>query len=267
MSKEQEPPNDPFARLRSHTSARIGLGRCGQSLPTRPMLDFQYAHACARDAVHAVLDIEHLRAAIEGKVVAVRSQAQSRADYLRAPHRGRRLDPADREKLVRGDHDLAIVVGDGLSATAAHAHAPALIKMLRPRLQDLSIAPVILAHQARVALGDEIGKALGARMVLMLIGERPGLSAADSLGAYLTWNPDLARRDSERNCVSNIRSPGGFDLDQAAATIAWLIRAAARLGLTGTGLKDRSGGLLADSGLSDPKVPALDSRDVEGGGD
>jgi len=232
-------PVDPFARLRALTSARIGLGRAGQGLPTAPMLDFQLAHARACDAVHAVLDVEQLRARIGSPCVTVHSAAQDRAAYLQNPDLGRRL--ADGTSLDRLDCDLAIVVGDGLSATAVAAHAPAVIAALVARLEGWSIGPVLIAEQARVAIGDPIGEAMGAHAVLVLIGERPGLSSSDSLGAYLTWAPIVGRRDNERNCVSNIRDPGGLPPAQAAAKIAWLLCEARRLGLTGTALKDRHG--------------------------
>jgi ethanolamine ammonia-lyase small subunit len=232
-------PVDPFARLRALTSARIGLGRAGQGLPTAPMLDFQLAHARACDAVHAALDVERLRTRISLPSVTVHSAAQDRATYLQNPDLGRRL--AEGTSLDRQDCDLAIVVADGLSATAVAAHAPAVIAALVARLADWSIGPVVIAEQARVAIGDPIGEAIGARAVLVLIGERPGLSSPDSLGAYLTWAPIVGRRDSERNCVSNIRDPGGLPPAQAADKIAWLLREARRLGLTGIALKDRHG--------------------------
>jgi ethanolamine ammonia-lyase small subunit len=250
---------DPFAALRLHTHARIGLGRRGQALPTAPMLAFQLDHARARDAVHAVLDVAALRAAIAGPCIDVHSAAANRATYLQNPDLGRRLRAEDAESLRRSagfqpasfpapgaplDVDVVFVAADGLSATAVRAHAPALIDELTARLTDWKIAPVVIARQARVALGDEIGERLGAAMVVMLIGERPGLSAPDSLGAYLTWAPRVGRRDSERNCVSNIGVQGGLAHGAAADKIVWLMRQARRLSLTGVDLKDAEGAAL-----------------------
>jgi ethanolamine ammonia-lyase small subunit len=238
MAEPPVPTGDPFEVLRRATSARVGLGRAGQGLPTAPMLAFQLAHARARDAVHAELDVERVRAAIAHPTFVVASAAPERGAYLADPDLGRRLDPRTLA-LPHGDLDLAIVIADGLSATAVHAHAAAVVAALIARLADWAIAPVVIARQGRVAIGDPIGEALGARLVVVLIGERPGLSAADSLGAYLTWGPAQGRRDSERNCVSNIREPGGLSPDQAADKIAWLSREARRLGFTGVDLKDR----------------------------
>jgi ethanolamine ammonia-lyase small subunit len=202
------------------------------------MLAFQLAHARARDAVHAVLDVEALRAELGDAVIVVDSAAPDRAAYLSDPDLGRSLAQGT-AALPRGDHDLAIVIGDGLSATAVQAHAAAVVTALRLRLAGWEIAPIVVARQARVAIGDPVGEALGARAVVVLIGERPGLSAADSLGAYVTWDPRPGRRDSERNCVSNIRSPGGLAPDLAADKIAWLLTEARRLEMTGVALKDR----------------------------
>lgn len=231
---------DVFARLRAMTEARIGLGRAGQGLPTAPMLAFQLAHARARDAVHAALDIDALRARIAHPSLALDSAASDRQAYLQNPDLGRQLKDGENGPEA-WPCDLAIVIGDGLSATAVEANAPALVEALLARLADWNIGPVVFVRQARVAVGDPIGARMGARCVLMLLGERPGLSAADSLGAYITWAPAVGRRDSERNCVSNIRTPGGLGAQAAADKIAWLLREAKRLGLTGIALKDRSG--------------------------
>jgi ethanolamine ammonia-lyase small subunit len=242
---------DPYARLRALTTARIGLGRQGDGLPTAPMLEFQIAHAEARDAVHAPFDRARLATDLAPhRTIAVESQATDRQTYLRRPDLGRRLDAAGAARLSPGDWDLVVVVADGLSAPAIHVHAAAVVERLFARLADWRVAPVVLASLARVALGDEIGERLGARMVLVLIGERPGLSAADSLGAYLTWGPRVGRSDAERNCVSNIRPPHGLGYDAAADTLAWLMREGLRMGLTGVGLKD---GRSAQRGL--PPLP------------
>ncbi len=255
MAEPPTPSRDLFAALRGATPARIGLGRAGQGLPTAALLDFQLAHARARDAVYAALDVKRLAAAFGGPTLLVDSTAPHRGAYLQNPDLGRRLRPGG-DILPRGDHDLAIVIADGLSAIAAQAHGVKVATALIAALAGWRIAPLVIARQARVALGDEIGEALGARLVVMLIGERPGLSAADSLGAYLTWAPKPGRRDSERNCVSNIRDPGGLTPMQAADKIAWLLGEARRLGLTGVALKDRQE--VASGGLA--SAPALPTQ-------
>jgi ethanolamine ammonia-lyase small subunit len=238
---------DPWTALRAHTAARIALGRAGYSLPTAEWLQFAQAHALARDAVHAPFD----RAALASElalqafeVMLVESAAPDRATYLRRPDLGRRLgarSAAWLSSLQPAACDVAVVVADGLSAQAAQHHALPLLLDLRPRLeaQGQAIGPVVLAQQARVALGDDIGARLGARAVLVLIGERPGLSSPDSLGAYLSWAPQPGLSDAQRNCVSNIR-PQGLAPADAARKIAWLLGAARRLGGTGVALKDES---------------------------
>ena len=235
---------DPWAALRAHTLARIALGRTGASLPTAEWLRFAEAHALARDAVHTPLDVAALVAAlrhhgVEPAVVA--SAAPDRATYLRRPDLGRRLDAASAAALTPGPGGLAVVLADGLSARATQAHALPLLLALRGHLEAAgdALGTVAVATQARVALGDEIGERVQAGAVLVLIGERPGLSSPDSLGAYLTWAPRRGRRDAERNCVSNIR-PEGQPPAQAAARLAWLLGAARRLGATGVALKDES---------------------------
>ena len=242
-------PNRPTLDLRSLTSARVALGRSGASLPTKPLLDFTLDHARARDAVHAVFDAAGMVAelgALGLPVTSVKSRAVDRGDYLRRPDLGRQLDAASNEHLASSATkpcQLAIVVGDGLSPTAVHAHAAALLKSLLPLLSGVdavAIDHVVVASGARVALGDEIGAILGGRMVLMLIGERPGLSAPDSLGAYLTFAPKPGRSDAERNCVSNIHK-AGLSYDEAAFKIAWLIREGLARAVTGVALKDESG--------------------------
>jgi ethanolamine ammonia-lyase small subunit len=233
---------DAWDVLRSATRARVALGRAGDALPTSRELEFRAAHAAARDAVHAPLDPAVLRAAL-GDLVEVRSAAADRATYLQRPDLGRRL--AEGTSLEPVHADLAVVVADGLSPRAVHEHAAGVVAALAERVSGWSLAPVVLAHQARVALGDEIGAALGARAVVVLIGERPGLSAADSLGAYLTWDPRPGRGDAERNCVSNIRPPHGLGYAQAADTIAALLTAARELGASGVALKDEGPALPA----------------------
>ncbi|HEY0271096.1 MAG TPA: ethanolamine ammonia-lyase subunit EutC [Sphingomonas sp.] len=236
-----DPParDDPVARLRAMTPARVSLGLAGSGLPTRPMLDFQLAHARARDAVHAGMPEGAFGAEIAGlPVIEVRSRAPDRATYLRRPDLGRRLAPESEAALAATGArcDVAIVIADGLSAAAMLAHGAAIATAVLGRLAGWAPAPIVVAHQARVAIGDEIGAALGAKLAIVLIGERPGLSAADGVGAYLTWAPRPGRLDSERNCVSNIR-PGGFAIDRAAALIAALAQGARTLGETGVRLK------------------------------
>ncbi len=238
---------DPWTALRSHTAARIALGRSGASLPTAELLRFDLAHAMARDAVHTAFEIESLREALEAhgfETLTLESAAPDRARYLQRPDLGRRLSERSAALLAglaAAPCDVLCIVGDGLSALAVHRHAAALLIELRPRLeaQACTLGPVVLARQARVALGDPIGAALNARCAVMLIGERPGLSSPDSLGAYLTWNPGTGRSDAERNCVSNIRAEG-LTPAHAADKIAWLLGAARRLGATGVVLKDES---------------------------
>ncbi|MEZ2407899.1 ethanolamine ammonia-lyase subunit EutC [Bosea sp. RCC_152_1] len=236
-----------WSRLAELTPARVALGRVGASLPTREVLRFQMAHAAARDAVHIALDIDALEAevkALGSRCLRVRSDATQRDLYLRRPDLGRRLDQDSATRLDgAGEHgcDLVIVIGDGLSSRAVAGNAPPLVAHLLAycRHLGLSVAPVVLAEGARVALGDEVGERLAARMSLVLIGERPGLSAPDSLGAYLTLSPRRGLSDASRNCVSNIR-PGGLDSEAAAYKIAWLMKRAFALNVTGTRLKDES---------------------------
>jgi ethanolamine ammonia-lyase small subunit len=239
--------HDPWAVLRGATRARVALGRAGDGLPTSRELEFRAAHAVARDAVHMPLEPEVVRVGLGGlDVIEVHSAAADRAEYLQRPDLGRRL--AEGTALPRVDADLAVVIADGLSPGAVHEHAAGLTTALLERLPGWSLAPVVLAHQARVGLGDEIGAALGVRAVVVLIGERPGLSSADSLGVYLTWEPRLGRVDSERNCVSNVRPPHGLGYAQAADTVAALLGAARELGASGVALKDEGPALPSGAG-------------------
>ena len=217
---------NPWTQLRELTAARIALGRAGHSLPTRELLAFQLAHARARDAVHHSLDV----GAFEG--IVLRSAARDRATYLRRPDLGRRLDPESANRLTRGDWDAVLIVADGLSATAVDRHAMPLINALRAQLGGWRIAPLCIVEQGRVAIGDEIGERIGAKLAVVMIGERPGLSSPDSLGVYLTWAPRVGRTDAERNCVSNIR-PEGLEPAAAAMRVAMLMRAARERQLTG----------------------------------
>ncbi len=224
-------------RLRALTQARVLLGRAGQGLPTGALLEFQLDHARARDAVHAALEPAGFAEAVKHPVIEVRSRAQTRSEYLRRPDLGRLLDAADAARLTPTGDELVIVVADGLSATAVHRHAASLVVALIEHLADWQIAPVVLAMQGRVALGDAIGEAMAVDCALILIGERPGLSAPDSLGAYITWQPRIGRMDSERNCVSNIRPPHGLGYAAAADAIVALLTAARQRKLTGVQLR------------------------------
>lgn len=238
---------DPWAALRRRTPARIGLGRSGDALTTGDQLAIRLAHARARDAVHTALDVDALRGAFDGHpVVAVASAAPDRATYLQRPDLGRRLADGAASTLTRnGRPDVAFVVADGLSPLAVQRHAAPVVRETTARLAGWSVGPIVVATQARVAIGDEIGAALGARFVVALIGERPGLSAADSLGIYVTFEPRVGRADSERNCISNVRPPVGQPYAAAAETLVGLLRDGRRLGLTGVGLKDAGPGLPA----------------------
>lgn len=239
--------DDPWQVLRGATRARVALGRAGDGLPTARELEFRAAHAAARDAVHTPLDPAAVRAALPGvEVLEVRSAATDRPTYLQRPDLGRRL--AEGTSLPPGAPDLALVLADGLSPRAVHEHGPATVSAVLERLPGWSVAPVVLAHQARVALGDEIGAALGARAVVVLVGERPGLSSADSLGLYLTWAPRPGRADSERNCISNVRPPHGLGYAQAADTLVALLAAARELGASGVALKDEGPALPPGAG-------------------
>jgi ethanolamine ammonia-lyase small subunit len=247
MTKTPAPSSRSLADLRDLTPARVGLGRAGASLPTEALLSFTLDHARARDAVHAAFDAPAIVTGLHGlglEAVEVLSRARERTDYLRRPDLGRALDEASQHLLAGhgGGCRLAIVIADGLSPAAVNAHAVPLVRSLVPRLaiDGIEIGRAVVARGARVALGDEIGAILGARMIVMLIGERPGLSASDSLGAYLTFAPKIGRTDAERNCVSNIHG-AGLGYDEAAFRIAWLVREGLARGVTGVGLKDESG--------------------------
>ena len=232
--------------LRALTPARVSLARTGSSITTRDTLAFARDHAQARDAVHAHLSLPTLLGELHARglaTVAVKSAAPDRATYLRRPDLGRTLSGAARSTLQADNSDktkprLTIIVADGLSALATDRNAIAVIDALVPLVQpDWKITQIVIAEQARVALGDEIGAALGAQLTVMLIGERPGLSAADSLGAYITWEPRIGRTNAERNCISNIRAEG-LAPQAAAERIAFFAGEARRLQLTGTALKD-----------------------------
>lgn len=241
---------NPWTALRQYTDARIALGRAGHALPTDEVLGFQLAHAQARDAVGKPIDFGPIAtglAALDLGVGHLHSRAVDRATYLKRPDLGRLLDEPSRRALdqapasARGS-DLVLVVGDGLSAVAIERHAVPLVAELRGRLAlaGVRMCPVVwLACQARVALSDEVGEGLGARLAVILIGERPGLSSPDSLGLYLTFDPRRGRQNADRNCISNVRA-GGLTYSEAASRLTWLVCEALRRGISGVELKDLS---------------------------
>ena len=248
MAVTSGPSGRSLRDLKNLTPARVGLGRAGASLPTEALLEFTLDHARARDAVHAAFDVSAMMQGLGDlglPACEVTSRVHDRKEYLRRPDLGRILDDAS-QKLLRdradGSRQLAIVIGDGLSPAAVNAHAIEVVRHLVPRLaaDGIEIGDAVVASGARVALGDEIGAILSARMIVMLIGERPGLSASDSLGAYLTFAPQIGLTDEKRNCVSNIHR-SGLGYDEAALRIAWLVREGFARGLSGVALKDESG--------------------------
>lgn len=224
---------DPWTQLRELTAARIALGRAGHALPTRELLAFQLAHARARDAVHRPLDLARFRAL---NALKLKSAAPDRSTYLRRPDLGRKLAADSAAQLSTGGWDAAIVIADGLSAAAVEQSAVPFIEALKSKLADWRFGRICLVEQGRVAIADEIAERLGARISVILIGERPGLSSPDSMGVYLTWRPRVGRTDAERNCISNIH-PGGLAIDIAADRAAKLMIAARQQQLTGVGLR------------------------------
>jgi ethanolamine ammonia-lyase small subunit len=243
----QLPAVAPWQELKRFTSARIALGRVGSSLPTNEVLDFGVAHALARDAVHLPLDLRALDANIQSlgfSTIRVHSKAQNRQTYLLRPDLGRRLDDESKQNLEANRPsicaDLVIVIGDGLSSMAVQRHAAPLLAEIQKCIpESWNLGPVVIAEQARVALADEVGEIMGARMVAMLIGERPGLSSPDSLGVYLTYDPQVGRSDAERNCISNVR-PEGLQYAVAVNKLIWLATEAIKLKLSGVKLNDES---------------------------
>lgn len=239
--------HDPWQQLKTFTRARIAIGRVGSSLPTKEVLDFGLSHAMARDAVHLALDIDALEKNIQQlgfKTLKVHSKATDRASYLLRPDWGRRLSEESLAELGLTQNakpiDFLIIVADGLSSLAVSRQVLPLLAEIQQILpSDWHTGHVVIASQARVAIGDEIGQTLQARMVAMLIGERPGLSSPDSLGIYLTYNPKLGYSDADRNCISNVR-PEGLSHIAAAKKLVWLAKEAMRLKVTGVALKDES---------------------------
>jgi ethanolamine ammonia-lyase small subunit len=253
MSHMEKPPVDlqnPWLQLRRLTPARIALGRTGTSLPTSAQLDFQFAHAQARDAVHLPFDHAGLSAQLSERgreSLLLHSAAVDRNSYLQRPDLGRKLSDESAQALRDyaaahpGGVDLAIVVADGLSALAVHRHTLPFLTRLEEQMtaDGWSLAPVVLVEQGRVAVGDEIGQLLGAKMLVMLIGERPGLSSPDSLGLYFTYNPKIGLTDAYRNCISNVRLEG-LSYGMAAHRLLYLMREACRRQLSGVNLKDEA---------------------------
>ncbi|GGK41538.1 Ethanolamine ammonia-lyase light chain [Pseudomonas koreensis] len=250
MEKPPVDPQNPWLELRRLTPARIALGRTGTSLPTSAQLDFQFAHAQARDAVHLPFDHAGLSAQLSERgreSLLLHSAATDRNSYLQRPDLGRKLSEDSAQRLRDyaqahpGEVDLAIVVADGLSALAVHRHTVPFLTRLEEQMSadGWSIAPVVLVEQGRVAVGDEIGQLLGAKMVVMLIGERPGLSSPDSLGLYFTYNPKIGLTDAYRNCISNVRLEG-LSYGMAAHRLLYLMREACRRQLSGVNLKDEA---------------------------
>ena len=246
LNKHQLQP-DPWHQLKSFTRARIAIGRVGSSLPTKEILDFGLSHAMARDAVHLALDVDALESSIQAQgfdTLQVHSKAHDRATYLLRPDWGRRLNEQSLSQLQTlkpsNPVDFLIVVGDGLSSLAVSRHVLPMLTELQKQLpKEWSASRVVIASQARVAIGDEIGQTLNAKMVAMLIGERPGLSSPDSLGLYLTYAPKVGLTDADRNCISNVR-PEGLQYAAAGKKLVWLAKEAMRLKVTGVALKDES---------------------------
>ena len=248
-----------WQRFTGVTQARIALGRAGDALPTQRVLEFSYAHANARDAVSGRVDFAALGLQLAPtRTIHVHSAAPDRSTYLRRPDLGRVAATADLERLPTGPYDAVFVIADGLSASAVRAHAVPLFNAVAARLPGWRLGPVVLAEQARVALGDAIGAKMQAGLVAVLIGERPGLSVPNSLGVYLTYAPRPGRPDSERNCISNIHA-GGLSYEAAAAKLEWLMQQARTLRLTGVALKeDAPAGLgLAAAGPTEAAAPIL----------
>ena len=239
--------HDPWSDLKRFTDARIALGRTGCSVLTDDYLQFSLAHALARDTIYMPFESDKVGERLHGlglDTLEVSSRATSRSVFLRQPDMGRRLIDESRKRLTDMNYkgaDVLLVIGDGLSSKAVNKQAVPLISRFLPYMDELglSVGPVVMAHESRVALGDDIAECLHCGLVAILIGERPGLSSPDSLGVYITYKPFAGRLESERNCISNIR-PEGLNYDRAAFKMAWLIEAAYDMGKTGTALKDRS---------------------------
>jgi ethanolamine ammonia-lyase small subunit len=233
---------DPWSTLKSKTTARIAMGRAGGSLPTAECLAFAADHADARDAVYSELDVSALEKSVGLPIVSLHSQATDRTTYLQRPDLGRRLDQQSiqlLESLNAKEADVVLIVADGLSATAAQRHGADVLRHLIELLGErhFSMGPICVVRQARVAVEDEIGSVLHAKLAVILIGERPGLGLADSLGGYIVFDPKIGKSDADRNCVSNIH-PRHLPPAVAAQTLVWLIEQSLVRRISGVGLKD-----------------------------
>jgi len=241
---------DPWVSLRSYTDARIALGRTGVSIPLKENLEFRLAHAYARDAVYGSLELKNLFDGLQScklPILHLQSQCNNRSEYLQRPDWGRKLNDASKgiiQSMSSQTYDVAIVVADGLSAVAINEHLLPFLELLIPLLNknNYSIAPLSIVQQARVAIADEIGSLLNARLTLILIGERPGLTSPNSMGAYITYNPQIGLTDERRNCISNIR-PEGLRYEIAVEKIMYLIKQSINLKLSGVTLKDNTIGI------------------------
>jgi ethanolamine ammonia-lyase small subunit len=238
--------SDPWHRLRSFTQARIAQGHAGCGLPTTALLDFQLAHAFARDAIHQPWDIERFSKAVKEMgldPLCLGTPVTDRVQYLQRPDLGRCLDQSSRQTLLSRNLsavDVALIISNGLSSTAVESHGERLLQAIIAAYERISLCcgPVCLVPNARVALADEIGTLLKARLSVIVVGERPGLSAADSLGVYLTYEPQVGKTDADRNCISNVRPPDGLSYETAAAKVAYLSYEALQRGMSGVALKD-----------------------------
>ncbi len=243
---------DPWIDLRRYTQARIALGRSGHAIPTQALLDFQLAHAQARDAVHFPWNVNDFAGRVRElgeEVLILDTPVSSRSEYLRRPDLGRVLTDTARDRLKHVNAaatEVALIVTNGLSSTAVERHGIALLQAIVAgcKVRQFRIAPVVLVANGRVALVDDIGYALAAQVAVIIVGERPGLSAADSLGIYLTFAPRTGNTDAERNCISNIRPPEGLGYEAAAAKLLYLTEEALRRGISGVALKDGMADLL-----------------------
>ncbi len=235
---------DPWAELRKFTQARIGIGRAGHAVTTSALLEFQYAHALARDAIHLPWDLDSFRKGLgEIETLEVQSRVRDRWEYLRRPDFGRSLaDDAPLQKL-RGSCEIVLIVSNGLSSSSTEHHGAPFVRELVESLRRESVgrmASVILVPNGRVAISDSIGEALGATLALMVVGERPGLSAPDSLALYLTYHPRIGNNDAGRNCISNIRPPQGLSYGEAVFKTMYLVKESLRRKLSGVALKDEA---------------------------
>jgi ethanolamine ammonia-lyase small subunit len=245
--------SDSWVALRRFTQARIALGRAGHAVPTQVLLDFQLAHAQARDAVHFSWNIDAFADMVRGigeKVLILDTPIGSRDEYLRRPDLGRVLTEESRTRLRNsnaGEADVALIITNGLSSTAVERHGIPLLQAITNgcRTKHFCIAPISLVANGRVALSDDVGSIIAARVAVIIVGERPGLSAADSLGIYLTYAPQPGNTDAKRNCISNIRPPEGLSYEAAAAKLLYLTEEAIRRGISGLALKDGMLGLLS----------------------